>query len=188
MCRDDWHEGQTCEEAIEGKLEGWAKEKGGVKFCPVCRTKIEKNEGCNHMKCVICQYEFCWNCLDYAGQDSDHFNPMNPNSCGIGIMEDRPSSRLCRIFAFIMTNLCFLIALPILAVFWLPVTFAWMASKLKLGGCMNVSLITMAFIFGFLFVPIIAPLTILLFLVAWIASPFIFCCNMIAQKQNRIRR
>lgn len=34
-----------------------------TKSCPQCSSCIEKNGGCNHMKCVSCNYEFCWICL-----------------------------------------------------------------------------------------------------------------------------
>lgn len=34
-----------------------------TKDCPECGTCIEKNGGCNHMKCYSCKYEFCWMCL-----------------------------------------------------------------------------------------------------------------------------
>ena len=83
QCRDEKHEG-TCEENMNNKLEGWVQEHGGVRFCPVCKTKVEKNEGCNHMTCIICKYEFCWFCLGFAGAGSDHWNIMNPRNCGYG--------------------------------------------------------------------------------------------------------
>ncbi|KAI8607651.1 hypothetical protein BC830DRAFT_1072774, partial [Chytriomyces sp. MP71] len=33
-----------------------------TKECPRCQTAIEKNGGCNHMKCYKCQKDFCWIC------------------------------------------------------------------------------------------------------------------------------
>jgi hypothetical protein len=34
-----------------------------TKQCPRCSTAIEKDEGCNHMSCRKCRYEFCWICM-----------------------------------------------------------------------------------------------------------------------------
>ncbi|XP_067133598.1 potential E3 ubiquitin-protein ligase ariadne-2-like [Centruroides vittatus] len=35
-----------------------------TKDCPMCQVTIEKNGGCNHMKCYNCKHEFCWMCLN----------------------------------------------------------------------------------------------------------------------------
>jgi ariadne-1 len=40
-----------------------------TKPCPKCRARIEKNQGCNHMTCQHCKYEFCWIC---SGDWKDH--------------------------------------------------------------------------------------------------------------------
>ena len=40
-----------------------------TKICPKCEKPIEKNQGCNHMTCSQCRYEFCWICM---GPWSEH--------------------------------------------------------------------------------------------------------------------
>ena len=34
-----------------------------TKKCPKCDARINKNGGCNHMKCSQCQFHFCWLCM-----------------------------------------------------------------------------------------------------------------------------
>ncbi|XP_062182571.1 probable E3 ubiquitin-protein ligase ARI5 [Phragmites australis] len=43
-----------------------------TKHCPKCQQPIEKNHGCNHMRCR-CGHRFCWICLDPAG-DGNHYS------------------------------------------------------------------------------------------------------------------
>ncbi len=35
--------------------------------CPKCNTSIQKNGGCNHMRCTYCSYHFCWQCMAKFG-------------------------------------------------------------------------------------------------------------------------
>jgi E3 ubiquitin-protein ligase RNF14 len=74
---DTWHEGETCEEydyRSSGKKERDQKQQNEAsvqaiskltKKCPGqnCGWNIEKNDGCDHMTCSKCRYEFCWVCL-----------------------------------------------------------------------------------------------------------------------------
>lgn len=43
-----------------------------VKRCPFCKYPIEKNEGCPHMVCMMCNKDFCWECLK-PFNDSEHY-------------------------------------------------------------------------------------------------------------------
>jgi len=73
-CGEEPHpEGQTCTNAnanADDDLLGGMGGKSGppIKACPKCHVKIEKNGGCNHMRCK-CGHHFCWICLgDYRGR------------------------------------------------------------------------------------------------------------------------
>ena len=49
------------------------------KQCPECKVLIEKNEGCNEMKCLNCGYVFCWLCLrEYT---DNHYSIYNVKGC-----------------------------------------------------------------------------------------------------------
>lgn len=56
---------QKCEN--ESETANWIL--ANTKPCPMCSTRIEKNQGCNHMTCQKCRHEFCWICM---GKWEDH--------------------------------------------------------------------------------------------------------------------
>jgi hypothetical protein len=55
------------------------KESVNYKQCPRCSVIIEKNEGCNQMKCINCSLEFCWLCLKIFTED--HYAIYNFRGC-----------------------------------------------------------------------------------------------------------
>lgn len=77
-CRQPWHGVKSCEEMLDEGYQEWAKGKE-VQLCPRCKRRIEKIEGCNHMTCRMCNYEWCWLCR--SRYTSNHYSPFNPFGC-----------------------------------------------------------------------------------------------------------
>lgn len=50
-----------------------------TKQCPRCNTHIERSEGCNHMTCKKCSYEFCWLCSIRWPGYNQHACPTHGN-------------------------------------------------------------------------------------------------------------
>ena len=60
---------------MDKDFEEWRSHKV-VKRCPCCRMWTEKNEGCNHMTCIECKFQWCWLC-----QKPYSYNHFNEGSC-----------------------------------------------------------------------------------------------------------
>ena len=60
-CGELWHEGKTCQQASDPGFEKYIKD-NGIKFCIMCKTVVQRTEGCLHMTCPVCDYEWCWSC------------------------------------------------------------------------------------------------------------------------------
>ena len=60
-CLNYWHDKGKCTIDIYNFYKKWKTSKK-IKRCPRCKYLIEKNEGCNHITCFNCKYEWCWIC------------------------------------------------------------------------------------------------------------------------------
>ncbi|CAL2034204.1 unnamed protein product [Caenorhabditis brenneri] len=69
LCNSDAHHPATCRQFRlwkeqrsnpDGMALSWIL--SNTRECPRCFVPIEKNGGCNHMKCTGCRHEYCWNC------------------------------------------------------------------------------------------------------------------------------
>ncbi|CAD0093066.1 unnamed protein product [Aureobasidium mustum] len=49
--------------------------------CPKCKVRIEKDGGCDHMTCVQCQYEFCYQCSANYATILRYDNRRHKRSC-----------------------------------------------------------------------------------------------------------
>eukprot|EP00826_Nyctotherus_ovalis_P041543 TRINITY_DN4201_c0_g1_i10.p1 TRINITY_DN4201_c0_g1~~TRINITY_DN4201_c0_g1_i10.p1 ORF type:complete len:440 (-),score=43.69 TRINITY_DN4201_c0_g1_i10:18-1337(-) len=59
-CGEKWHRG-NCDTNSYGLYKTWARGRP-IQRCPKCLIRIEKHEGCPHMTCTNCGYEWCWSC------------------------------------------------------------------------------------------------------------------------------
>lgn len=73
---DDIHDNLTCKQFLEQRktsnnmktnlLIDKLKKEHIIKPCPECQVLIEKNHGCNHMKCTQCNKEFTWTRISFG--------------------------------------------------------------------------------------------------------------------------
>ena len=72
ICLKDWHDNTPCKDSSLSNSLNVLENANKVKRCPKCKFFIEKGEGCNHMTCFNCRYQFCWLCMgEYT---SNHFS------------------------------------------------------------------------------------------------------------------
>ncbi|TYZ52391.1 hypothetical protein PybrP1_006172 [[Pythium] brassicae (nom. inval.)] len=66
QCRGYAHRFWFCrakkEDASYLEWEKSVGERHAVRPCPQCKMRIWKADGCNHIKCAGCRFEFCWVC------------------------------------------------------------------------------------------------------------------------------
>ena len=76
-CKKLEHKYRACEESKEDNIfkQLVKDQKGKWKQCPKCKQLIEKNSGCNHMICKMCNTGFCWACVKV------YVNGVKPCKC-----------------------------------------------------------------------------------------------------------
>ena len=77
-CRNEHHPKQTCDNMLDATYKDYLKRQD-VQRCPKCKFGVEKMDGCNHMTCCMCQYQWCWLCGGHYTRN--HFSKMNPFGC-----------------------------------------------------------------------------------------------------------
>jgi len=77
-CGSQYHPGKSCEAVVDVAYKKYAQE-NNIHTCPYCRCNIEKFDGCNHITCPMCAYEWCWLCgKQYT---PTHYSISNPAAC-----------------------------------------------------------------------------------------------------------
>ena len=204
QCKEPWHgEDVTCDEAIEQQMEGWAEEtRVNIQACPLCKSKIEKNKGCNHMTCAFCEYEFCWGCGKSATQADRHFEPGR--GCGVEMMDEsiRPGDRgnrgcsLLKVLKYTGLGILAIIGYPFALVFGFPgyIGYVFYKNSAERNGCVRILAAILGVFLGLLLNAIFIPFAIIItlgFLANW---PLNYCCTYccitddnVGEEENRRR-
>ena len=86
-CLKEPHEGTSCNNILDNSLIEFSKNHL-IKKCPNCSIITEKIEGCNHITCSKCNYQWCWFCnkeyspthfLEGKCKGYQFFRPKNEN-------------------------------------------------------------------------------------------------------------
>jgi len=93
-CCDFYHEGKTCFEALDPEFEAYM-DTNNIRSCLMCKTVVDRVEGCTHITCPVCDYEWCWLCgheyNQYHGKDcSRTWNPSVPLAL---VIEDKEEAK-----------------------------------------------------------------------------------------------
>jgi len=104
LCGGLSHEGKSCVAALDPEFEIYAAE-NDLKFCIMCKTAVVRVEGCTHITCPICDYEWCWLCgREYSNVHEPkcpkEWSPLPPYMILQEGLQKSPSKRLLnKIFA-----------------------------------------------------------------------------------------
>jgi len=138
-CKNEgWHPPEDCKRYDENLLEEIKNKNKKVentyKTCPKCGVIIEKSDGCNHMKCINCNYEFCWICLERY--EEEHYALYNLFGCP-GMMFANPQRESQWYDNTCLTILWYILVffLAIFAFFLIVVFFAMFGCSYELIKC-----------------------------------------------------
>ena len=113
-CGQQPHGKKKCAKVIDEGFEEW-KSHTLVKRCPYCKFWTEKNEGCNHMTCSQCKYQWCWICEKECVAGHYNFGPcrgMHFESAKSKELAKQHIKYVCSfscIISFLVTNFIYLL-------------------------------------------------------------------------------
>ena len=113
-CGEKPHGWKSCSKMKDKGFEEW-KSHNFVKRCPYCKFWTEKNEGCNHMTCSQCHFQWCWICekecvaghYNFGPCRGMHFESARSKELAKGSIKDYCG--LCCIVTWILTNFVYLL-------------------------------------------------------------------------------
>lgn len=149
----------------------------------MCRTKIERVHGCNHMTCLFCGYEFCWVCGREADARSGHWGQFSVTGCGAPQLgqELNPKDlkklqrKRCNLLfiAFIFLPVILVLATPVfLSIIWLDCT-----EKKHMSAWLRYGLTPLIFVCGIPLTLIAVPCALVYALFYLVRTHCLCCCK-----------
>ncbi|CAD8133537.1 unnamed protein product [Paramecium octaurelia] len=112
-CGRERHQGQTCNDQIDKDFKKTIK-KLKIQKCLKCKSPIQKNDGCNHMTCKSCKYEFCWLCR--SKYSYRHYSNYNIFGCPGMQFTQRDPFKYPNLYRFIAILLILILGPPLFIV------------------------------------------------------------------------
>jgi len=169
------HGMKGCAKIIDKGFEEW-KAHTLVKRCPNCKFWTEKNEGCNHMTCSQCKFQWCWVCekecvaghYEFGPCKGLHFERVNNDEDAKRLMRD--NCDCCCVIGWLITNFIYLlIYLLMMPCFYLAVLgFKYLD---EYGNCAVVAFYCMCFLPFFICYEVVSVFYIVVFTI-----PGFFIC------------
>jgi hypothetical protein len=114
QCGQKPHGKKKCAKVIDEGFEEW-KSHTLVKRCPYCKYWTEKNEGCNHMTCSQCNFQWCWVCekecvaghYNFGPCRGLHFESVKSKEMAKRLLKD--NCDCCCVISWILTNFVYLL-------------------------------------------------------------------------------
>ncbi|KAJ9456748.1 hypothetical protein DIPPA_13592 [Diplonema papillatum] len=76
-CKNPVHPGSECSTVIDSEFKSWVDNRSETLRAPChgCGSVIELRDGCNHVTCICCGYQFCMLCGEpIAGKVTAHYS------------------------------------------------------------------------------------------------------------------
>ena len=134
-CLKAWHGDKECDNSLDNSFKKW-RDSNTVRRCPKCKYFIEKDEGCNHITCYNCRYQFCWLCMaEYTSGHYDLGRCSGLQFTDYKICSNRIINFLYQLLMSTLKCLLFAIVVPFLFVFFLGYAFS---EKIAESDCINI--------------------------------------------------
>ena len=81
-CKTLSHEGLSCKDNQEMLAEWQRHDPTNRKMCPNCKMGIQKNGGCNNVRCATCKHSICWHCLAFFKVEDECYRHLRAKHGG----------------------------------------------------------------------------------------------------------